>query len=502
MINSILFIFLVLVFELNVKGNMYKTKLIQYLSQFSAQELQQFQVFVDSPYFNKHENTKALLNHILKVNNWESPALQKEKAFKVIFPKKKFDPQLLSNLISYLLKLLRRFLTQKQFEKRDIEQQLDLLENCFNRSPQKLFSLTAGQLQKEFEQSKIKDSNFYFQHNRFQRLLDDFDLQFGDRTSGEYLEKALEDFDVFFIGEKLKMTCQMLARKQVTANSFSVSLIEELIHFIEKEANTFKKIPSVWLYFLIYKMISNNDPIFYFQLKERLLKDSSFFKHQEGRDLYTHALNYCIQQMNFGAATFRKETFELYQQMLDNGLLFVEKIIPHWDFTNIVSLACFLGEYDWTKDFIYSQKEYLPKGEKENAFNYNVAAFHYNQEQYDEAIALLQEVEFTDVYYNLLTRILLLKIYFDSENWRTLEYSLETFRIYLLRNKKITDNRRKSGLNLIRFTKKLIRLVEQRKLISKKEYRLKLEQLKQQIEQKEMLLNKAWLLEKIEKLFL
>ncbi len=183
--------------------------------------------------------------------------------------------------------------------------------------------------------------------------------------------------------------------------------------------------------------------------------------------------------------------------MLESNLLLVDGIISQWDYTNIVSLGCLLEEYGWVKDFIHQQKEQLPKGEKENTFTYNLAAFYYSQKEFDQALLLLREVVFTEVYYNLITRILTVKIYFDKEDWIALEYELEKFRIYLLRNNQITDERRKSGLNLLRFTKSLMNLASQHKSTSKKEVQQKARLLQQKIEEKAMVMNKAWLIQKL-----
>ena len=304
--------------------------------------------------------------------------------------------------------------------------------------------------------------------------------------------------DLDIIGEKLKLACQMLARQQVTGKHYTWLLTEEMIRLLENEAEQFEHVPSVWIYFLVYKMMREENPTFYFELKKRLPKAVPFFNHQEGRDLYYHVLNYCIQRINFGEASFRKETFELYQQMLENGLLFVEEVLSQWDYTNIVSLGCQLKEFEWTQQFIFEQKSRLPKNEMENTFTYNLAAFYYNQNDFEKAISLLHQVEFSEVYYNLLTRLLRLKIYFDTNDWQALEYSLETFRIYLIRNRSITDQRRKSGLNLLRFTKKTMRLLEEKSTLNQKDFLQKIQNLQTQIERKDRVLNKAWLLSKIE----
>ena len=120
--------------------------------------------------------------------------------------------------------------------------------------------------------------------------------------------------------------------------------------------------------------------------------------------------------------------------MLESGLLYSEGVLPPWHYTNIVTLGCDIKENERTMKFITEQKEKLPLAERDNTYTYNLASLHYAQQNYEEAIASLQKVAFTDVYYNLLTRILMLKIYFEINNGKALESTLETFRIYLLRN--------------------------------------------------------------------
>ncbi|MEM7040176.1 MAG: hypothetical protein AAF570_24625 [Bacteroidota bacterium] len=76
---------------------------------------------------------------------------------------------------------------------------------------------------------------------------------------------------------------------------------------------------------------------------------------------------------------------------------------------------------------------------------------------YSNAKKLLREVEFTDVYYHLDSKALLLKTYFELRDWEPLESLIEAFRIYLRRNKMISDYQRKVYLNFLKFAKKLYR---------------------------------------------
>lgn len=477
---------------------MQKTQLVRLFSKMSKEDRRSFGDFVQSPYFNKHKQTKLLAEYLLKSKDLTGARLDRKKVFKKIFPDREYEEQLLSNVISYLLRLLRKFYVQKQNEKSEQERDLQLLEYATATGQKHLFELSLPAVKRKRNKQIIRDSDFYLQESKIAQLADDFDLKYGNRTGTQPLEDAFKGLDIYYLGEKLRLACQMLARLQVTGGHYAYPMMDEVLQHVESQEAYFQQIPGVWLYYLVFNLMKKNESAYYYRLKEKMRPHIQSFKHQEGRDLYTHALNYCIKRLNLGDFEFRKETFDLYLQMRETGLLYLEGSLPQWDYTNIVSLGCELKEYRETEKFILEEKEKLPHEVQENVFNYNLAAYKYAQKQYLEAIELLQRVEYTDVYFNLLSRILLLKNYYDLGDEKALEYSLETFRIYLLRNKSISNIRRKSGLNLTRFTKKLLRLSSLRTALSLNEFTRKAEKLKKEITETQAVLNRAWLLEKLE----
>lgn len=477
---------------------MHNAQLIRYLSREKPTTLQSFQKFVDSPYFNVHQNTKKLLEYILSTKDWSSKTLSKEKAHQYIFRNQPYAEQKINDLISYLLRLYRQFLTTQQLTKNSMESSLALLQATLDNGNQHLFSGTTKKVKAKLDHSDIQNGQYYYYKSQFQQLQDNFDLRFGSRISGTPLKAAMENFDLYYASEKLRMACQMLARYKVTNENYDFSPLESWIEKMEQNKESYQTVPAIWIYYLIYKMSRDEDQSVYKQLKDRLATDSKQFPVEEGRDLYTHTLNFCIGQINRGNTSFRQETFEIYQQMLTNGFLYSDHILPQWDYTNIVTLGCETKAFEWTKDFIHQQKDFLPAQDRENTYTYNLAAYHYQLQQYDKAIELLQQVSFTDVYYNLLSRILLVKIYFETQNWQALQYALDTFRIYILRHRQIEENRKKSGLNLIRFSKKLLTLAEcvQNKLSPQQKE--KLLRLKDAIQQNDKVLQKAWLQQKVD----
>ncbi len=472
---------------------MQKSKIIHYFSFLDKKEAQSFQNFVHSPYFNKHENTRRFVDYLLTA---KAKKLTKEKVFAHVFPDKKFDEQLLSNLSSYALRLLKKFYAQQHFEQSETAVETAALDRILQSGQERLFSLYAGRLEKKSGKTERRDSRYYLQKSKLALLFDDFNLQYGDRKNAKNLEAANSHFDTYFIGEKLKMMCRTAARRQVTGQDFSYTFRSEIFAYLAERKEIYAQIPSVWIYFLICKMLTEDIETHYFDLKKRLPQTVKNFQKEEGRDLYTHLLNYCVRRLNLGNSAFRKEAFDIYRQMLAQGLLYRDGILPQWDFTNMVSLGCDLAEYAATRNFIFAEKSKLADAERENTFTYNLAAFHYSQKEYAAAVELLQKVEFTDVYYNLLNRILTLKIHYEQSNDKALDYTSETFRIFLLRNKNITQSRRKSGLNLIRFTKNLSQLRSEKGIVGRRIFEEKVRALQEKIEGTEAVLNRGWLLER------
>ncbi|MEO1628542.1 MAG: hypothetical protein AAFV25_25570, partial [Bacteroidota bacterium] len=64
---------------------MSQSKFIQYLAFLSPADRAAFRAFVHSPYFNKHKNTRKLLDFILGQKQLPQ-ALDKERAFEFVFP--------------------------------------------------------------------------------------------------------------------------------------------------------------------------------------------------------------------------------------------------------------------------------------------------------------------------------------------------------------------------------------------------------------------------------
>ena len=87
---------------------------------------------------------------------------------------------------------------------------------------------------------------------------------------------------------------------------------------------------------------------------------------------------------------------------------------------------------------------------------------------------------------------MLLKTYYELDEWNPLSSLLDSFSIYLRRNKQIPREKKQQYLNVLRFTRKLSFLAPYDKK--------GLQKLKDQINNCKALAAKKWLLEKVEEM--
>jgi hypothetical protein len=186
-------------------------------------------------------------------------------------------------------------------------------------------------------------------------------------------------------------------------------------------------------------------------------KHQKLFPVEEVKDIYQYIKNYCIKKINEGNAGYTRKLFELYNIILSNRRMMYHDYFSQWEFKNLVTISLRLNEKKWCNDFIKKYINYLVPSERVNAFNYNMAYWYWYEKKYHLSLKLLQKVEFTDVVYQLDSRAVILKIYYETDDYESLYYHLSAFRAFLRRNIAVAENLRVQYSNLIRYTSKIAR---------------------------------------------
>jgi hypothetical protein len=437
-------------------------KLYIVLTHFDKIAQNRLRKYVRSPYFNVNETLMVyfdiLTNHINK--NGKGTPLEKEDIWAQLFPKEAYNDVRFRKLCSDLLKLVEGFLSQEVYDDNNLQKASNLLEALTNKKIEKLFSSSVRSAQLASEQPFQKSAGFYY----YQYLLEKNYYELGDvdlkREEKSNVENIINSLDEFYLAEKLKWYNNVLSRKNLISHEYHLLFIDEIIKHIEKHEYKHNPVICIFYNLLLTKIDAKNENHLDTFI-ELLHEHGQLFSMKELYELYSGALNYCIQKGNQGKPDFLKKFHDLYSFMLDKGIAYGasnNSELSPWHFKNAVLVALRIGQYDWTEKFITNNRDKLPVEFRENAYSYNLALLYFYQKKYDKATQLLQSVEYDDLAYSLDSKCMLLAMYYEQDEDEALMSLMDSFKTYLNRHKDIAENKRINYFNLMKYTRKMLKL--------------------------------------------
>ncbi|RMG83142.1 MAG: hypothetical protein D6714_10245, partial [Bacteroidetes bacterium] len=419
---------------------MTQNNLIKILQTLTRKEMTRFRDFAQSPYHNKHGDTRRLVEYLSAIYPDFSPSkTRREAVFQKIFPGQRFQNRKLAPVFTYARRLLEQFLSVEQLAITDTAADLFLLRQLRARRLYNLYEKKMAGLAPKAVAATEKTENPAAVAFEIAREKDQYFNQLYRTEFNRNLEEKQYWLDRFYLSEKLKDACELKFRGQILQLSGDLELSEEVLQLVGKHPEKFSDTPQIIVYFNIYKTLNANNLSQYFETMTLFKKHESGFSKPELQNIYNYFQNYCIRRINEGDERFLAELFKIYQSQLEQGLLLVEDYLPEWHYKNIVTTGLRLGENDWVRDFIESWKGRLNPVIVENAYSYNLASYYYATRQYGRVLDLLVRVEYTDIRYNLGAKSLLLKTYFDLDEEEAFYSLTEAFQKFLKRNRLISD---------------------------------------------------------------
>ncbi len=467
-------------------------KLTTLLKSLSAGELKELDKFLRSPYFNTNGKLAEIFNYLWKYHPNYNGHINKESIYAHIFPGKPFRDVHFRQYFSALTALVERFMAIRKMEQAKHPVNHALLEEMIDRNAENLFN---RKMKKSNDEPAFEDDAHYLSRFQLEDIRNKF-LTTAAQQQNRLAEKpdygkAMDLLDKFYIIRKLKFGCSLLNYKTIAAVEKESLLMDEILELLEKK--DYSDTPAIEIYFKILKTLTEPENEENFSALMKSLKASDHrFPQGEAREMYIYAQNFCIRQINKGKTIYLKEILNIYRVLLEKEIILEKGILSPWDYKNIVVTALRLEEFKWTEKFINTYKNKLPEKERENAFTYNLAKYYFYKKNYSKVLQLLQTVEYNDVFYSLDSKSMLLKTYYELNEIDSLDSMMDSFKIYLLRNKSLSDHHVKTYKNLLRITKKLSRIIPSDKK--------KIELLEKEIEETKPLADIGWLREKVREL--
>lgn len=466
------------------------SKLLTLLKTFDKYELNRLRKYVESPFFNENDFLVQLYDLLDKFLRSNKETIDQQVIWHKIFPKTVYNDTKFRRLCSDLNKLAQDFITFEDFKNQPLAFESYQLRLLNSKGLDKHYLAVERNVNRARKNLKLRDSMFYYNDAMLEYEKHVYLEKHGVmRTKKVNLGQADFQLDCFFLSLKLKNYCDAINYKNILNIDIKIGMMEKVLEAAKEKS--YQAVPAVAIYYQILLTLTDRENEAHFFNLKRLLNENNFrFQQQEMRNMYIFAQNYCIKKINTGNAAYYRELFEIYKTLIETNIILNKGIIVPWDYKNITSVGLRVGEFKWVEKFVKNYNQHLPKSHQKNALTYNLAILHFYKKDYDEVITLLRDMSYKDVFDALQGRWLLVKTYYELDEFDALDALIDSFRIFLRRNKSISKSYQKMYMNAIKFLQKIMKIPYENKGSGEKLFL--------QIKACSPIAERSWLLSKLE----
>lgn len=463
---------------------MRNSKLGQLLQTFNSSDWKRFIAFIDSPYFNTNEEVSKL-GHCLH-DTRGALELTKEDVFTHCFSGSKYNAQRMGTLMNYLLKLAEQFLSVQKFLADDFESPKHQLWELSNRKLRKHYDFLLRKLERQLDQkaSAVSADVLLQQFQLAEVKMFHFSNQ-KVRRGDPIMQEVYQRLNVYYYSKVLQYACALISWQLVVNGKFELS--EVTTNLIEDLYDNPPEYPLILIYLSIYKAIVTGEEEngkHFRDLLDYLEQYKGNIDHQEIQEVYLYAINFCARKIRKGDSGYSNIVLNLYDEGIQNKYLHTNGYLSHWTYTNVVKMGLLQERYDWVERFIHRYKRELQPKFYEDAFHFNLAELYFTRGLYNEVLDQVQHLSFSDPYYNLGARMILIKTFYEMEEEETMLSRLASFTGFLKRDTKLSDTYQQTCLNFCKLLHQILKVNSAHKK----------EKLLQEVEQTKPLAERNWLL--------
>lgn len=469
----------------------YESKLIELLRTFQTRDFRRFREFLSSPYFNKREDLVEFYAHLLPLApDFPPTQCTRQQVWTSFAPEQPFDPKTFNYLTNFLLKCAENYLVVEQGQQDQVGPGIHLLGHYIHHQLPKHFRSALVASRKALQAAPHRDSEWHLQAWRIAEAeLQQFYASRTRKPDGT-IERVMAHLDAFYLDRTFELGTELFALNQMFQGDFDTQFTRDLLDITDQHAELY---PTVRIPRLIYKIHLFPDQTAHFnELLQLLPQVQQYYGPERVKGIFAYAQNHCIRQIRAGDLSYQSQLFQIYQESISSGVIYENGQLSPWDFKNVCSIALQLGEFDWVARFIEEQRHHIAEPFRPSAVAYNTGNLHFHQREFQLALRSLAQVEFSDVFYALDTRRLMLMIYYERFDSEGIASMVPAFRSYLKRIKTISESQRRGYRHFVDWVARLSRMTEN-------ELRMGRKAIGEEMAETQPLVARSWLEEQLER---
>lgn len=464
---------------------MYHSKLLEIFRKLNSEEIRKLKKFVVSPYFFQHDDVVKLYEYLFSKKYLSENNTNRTKIFQYLYGDIAYDDARLRYITSLATDVLEQFFQIERNNKNEVNNALSISKTLHEKQ---LSAYADTFLQKaiSLHQQSTQQNATHWQYafHLEEEIFKQSNQQ--SRNKDNNIQSIIHTLDQYYITQLLKYACVATSYQQIIQQDYQYLLLQTILDIAKKDETILNK--SALIYYKIYQLYTANILQYFNDLLQLLPTHSAYFATDELKDIYLLIINFGIKQLNSGNTSFAQKLYSMYQSGLQNSVFIENEQISRFTFTNIVFTGLQTGDFAGVLSFIHLHEKYLPENFRKSTIGFNKARYHYFLKEYKTALQYLTDYEYNDILQNLAVKNMQLKIYVETQEWETLDSFLNTFSVFLHRQKGLGYHQL-NYKNTIKFARRLAEVHSSSKKIRK--------MLFHEIQAEKNILDKEWFLENI-----
>ena len=441
---------------------MKESKAFLIIKTFSEEEKEQLYLFIDSPYAKIKEDVARLLALYCEqafLPETDQKALSDEQEFAYLFPNTPLHKGRIATIRSQALQALMRFLMYENIEKNEFDSRYPLLDYFIERKLGRFYESLQKELSESMQTQATRANKKWVQYIQMKESYFGYELVEMPQKPNSYTQELTQYLERFYYIKKL----EYLLFDYHNLNKFDTDIKTNILYQVEDILQTppsfLEEDPALEMYYLLLKMFHHKDEATYEKALSFIAKHEETFAIEDTRNFYGYIRSFCVAKMNQGVIVFEDHLLDLYVLLLKKPhFLFANGTMVVTSFKNIIQLGLRKKKEELVEDLIDHYWRYLPQSHQAYMRDYGIALLKFYQHKPKDACKILAMLKPLDIFIEIDVRILTMKCYFEMDEYEMLNDAINRFRVYINRNKHLSETHQKARLQFVMFMAKLINI--------------------------------------------
>lgn len=451
---------------------MKRSKVILLLKTFSNEEIKKFDDFLKSPYFNKNKTLVRFYSELIKYYPaFPDEKIAKENIYSKTFPGKIFSEQVIKNLTSELLKLIKVYFELESISTDKYERKINLLRQLVKRKADQVYLSELKGFESELNsQSEISERKFHYLF-LLEELKIAYHLERNEQPKVfDKVMKTGEHLILYFHLHFIKTISNLNINKQTFRIDYDTNLpveyfnntsYENIIDYMKDKKINYSEIFEMY-YFRVKCNTSPFEKDHYFKFKDLLLKNLNSLDKIETYGLFIALEAYCLRKLVSGDLHFSNELFDIFRIEIEKNFYKFSETSPvtFMKFRNTYLTALRLHEFDWFEKFINDFKDDIIESDRNIVLNIAYAYYNFEKGDFENILNLLADLNPPQLFLKMDVRNLTLMAHYELNYIDSVLSQIDSYKHFLSGNNSLFESMRESNFRFLNSLNSLILMKE------------------------------------------